>query len=79
VLATDIIVSVRYERFIRIYWLHLPLGKENKWLLELIYMCLINIGDLYRYLADIYSKVSDDMDEGLTYFIRAKECYTQVK
>jgi len=57
---------------------HFNLEQDNKWMLELIYMCLINIGDLYRYLTDIYSKVSDDFDESSTYFSRAQECYAQV-
>lgn len=47
-----------------------------RWLSDLIYIILINIGDLYRYLNDIYSKRDEDQAE--TYFNRAKDYYAQV-
>lgn len=44
-------------------------------------MCYINMGDLYRYMKDIYAKSSPYLDNEKSdtdYFHRAQEWYTQV-
>lgn len=50
-------------------------NEMDKQLLDVVYMSLINIGDLYRYLTDVCSK---DKESYLEYFQQAQDYYSQV-
>jgi hypothetical protein len=51
---------------------------DQKKLMELLSMCFVNMGDLYRYLRDIYAKASELCEDETDYFYRAQEWYTHV-
>jgi len=52
--------------------------KTPKWIVDLLYMCLINIGDSYRYLHDTAVKAALDEEEQECYLNQAKDFYIQV-
>lgn len=56
--------------------------KDQKKLIELLAMCYINMGDLCRYMKDIFAKPTPSAGfeiNGSDYFYQAQEWYTQVR
>jgi hypothetical protein len=44
--------------------------------MDLLYCCLLNIGDLHRYLTEVYGQEDEEMFS--QYYDRAQDYYSQV-